>query len=35
VRVRYLDEPDLRAVDPDLSSFRNLNTPDELAALGG
>jgi molybdenum cofactor guanylyltransferase len=35
VRVRYLDEPDLRAVDPDLSSFRNLNTPDEFAALGG
>jgi molybdopterin-guanine dinucleotide biosynthesis protein A len=31
VRVRYLDEPELRAVDPDLRSFRNLNTPDELA----
>lgn len=33
VRVRYLDEPALRAVDPDLRSFRNLNTPDELAQV--
>jgi molybdopterin-guanine dinucleotide biosynthesis protein A len=34
VRVRYLDEPELRAVDPDLRSFRNLNTPEEVATLG-
>ncbi|GAC1484922.1 MAG: molybdenum cofactor guanylyltransferase [Candidatus Dormibacteria bacterium] len=25
--VRYLDEADLRSVDPGLTSFRNLNTP--------
>ncbi len=33
VHVRYLDEVALRAVDPDLLSFRNVNTPEELAAL--
>lgn len=32
VRVRALDEADLRAVDPDLVSFTNVNTPEELAA---
>ena len=26
-RVRYLDEAELRPVDPELASFRNLNTP--------
>jgi molybdopterin-guanine dinucleotide biosynthesis protein A len=31
VRVRYIDEPELRQSDPTLQSFRNLNTPDELA----
>ena len=31
VRVRYVDEPELRQSDPTLQSFRNLNTPDELA----
>ena len=31
VRVRYVDEPELRLVDPLLASFRNLNTPAELA----
>jgi molybdopterin-guanine dinucleotide biosynthesis protein A len=35
VRVRYVDEPELRQVDPTLHSFRNLNTPDELAQAGG
>jgi molybdopterin-guanine dinucleotide biosynthesis protein A len=34
VRVRYLDEPALRQVDPTLRSFRNLNTPDDLAQAG-
>ncbi len=29
IRVRYLDAVDLRRVDPELRSFRNLNTPDE------
>ena len=29
VRVRYLDGAELRRVDPELRSFRNLNTPDE------
>lgn len=31
VRVRTLDEPWLRQYDPDLRSFDNLNTPEELA----
>jgi molybdopterin-guanine dinucleotide biosynthesis protein A len=33
VRVQYLDEPELRRHDPTLASFRNLNTPDEVAGL--
>ena len=32
VRVRSLDEADLRAVDPGLRAFTNVNTPEELAA---
>jgi molybdopterin-guanine dinucleotide biosynthesis protein A len=28
VRVRYVDEPELRTIDPDLCSFRNVNTPE-------
>ena len=28
--VAWLDEPAIRAVDPHLASFRNLNRPDEL-----
>jgi molybdopterin-guanine dinucleotide biosynthesis protein A len=32
VRVRALDEAELRRVDPDLQSFTNVNTPEELAA---
>jgi molybdenum cofactor guanylyltransferase len=32
VRVRYLDELWLRRYDPELRSFDNLNTPEELAA---
>lgn len=28
-RVRYLDGEELRAADPDLRSFRNLNTPED------
>lgn len=35
VRVRTLDEAELRAVDPDLRSFTNVNTPEELAAARG
>ena len=31
VRVLAIDEPELRAVDPDLRSFTNVNTPEELA----
>ena len=30
-RVRYVEEALLRQVDPDLRSFLNINTPDELA----
>jgi molybdopterin-guanine dinucleotide biosynthesis protein A len=32
VRVREVGEDELRALDPDLRSFTNLNTPEELAA---
>ena len=31
----WLDEPALRAVDPDLRSFTNVNTPDELRRARG
>lgn len=31
--VHWLDEPALRALDPDLTSFENLNTPEDLARL--
>ncbi|MCY4145055.1 MAG: molybdenum cofactor guanylyltransferase [Chloroflexi bacterium] len=31
VRVRYLDEADYAAIDPQAQSFTNLNTPSELA----
>jgi len=33
VRVRAIEEPELRAADPDLRSFTNVNTPEELAAI--
>lgn len=32
VRVRYVDADELRRVDPELRSFRNLNTPEEYRA---
>lgn len=32
VRIRALEEHDLRPVDPELRSFTNVNTPEELAA---
>src|SRR5688572_20741805 len=32
VRVREIPEADLRALDPDLRSLTNVNTPEELAA---
>lgn len=32
VRVREVDEADLRALDPELRSLTNVNTPEELAA---
>lgn len=32
VRVRYVDPAELAALDPRLSSFRNLNTPEEWLA---
>lgn len=35
LRVRTLDEAEVRAVDPDLVSVTNVNTPEELAALRG
>jgi molybdopterin-guanine dinucleotide biosynthesis protein A len=33
-RVRSIDEAQLRAVDPQLRSFMNINTPEELTHLG-
>jgi molybdopterin-guanine dinucleotide biosynthesis protein A len=33
VRLRIIGEDELRAVDPDLRSFTNVNTPEELAAV--
>ena len=35
VRVAWLDEPGLRAVDPGLRSFTNVNTPEELRRARG
>lgn len=35
VRVAEVGEADLRAVDPELRAFTNVNTPEELAALLG
>lgn len=35
VRLRVVEEAELRAVDPELRSFTNLNTPEELAAARG
>jgi molybdopterin-guanine dinucleotide biosynthesis protein A len=32
VRVLAIEEPDLRAVDPTLRAFTNVNTPEELAS---
>ncbi len=29
IRVRYVDEPELRLIDPDLRSFFNVNTPED------
>jgi molybdopterin-guanine dinucleotide biosynthesis protein A len=31
--VHWLDEPALRIADPDLASFENVNTPEDLARL--
>ncbi len=31
VKTRYVEDAELRAIDPDLRSFVNVNTPDELA----
>lgn len=33
VRVRYVEEDELRQVDADLESFTNVNTPQEWAAI--
>jgi len=33
VRLREVGEADLRAIDPELRAFTNVNTPEELAAL--
>jgi molybdopterin-guanine dinucleotide biosynthesis protein A len=33
VSTRYVEEADLRQIDPELHSFLNINTPDDLARL--
>lgn len=33
VRVRYVEEDELREVDPNLASFTNVNTPQEWSAI--
>jgi molybdopterin-guanine dinucleotide biosynthesis protein A len=33
VRVRWLTEAELRPVDPDLDSLRNINTPEDYASV--
>lgn len=33
VRVRFIEEAAVRAIDPGLRSFINVNTPEELAAI--
>jgi molybdopterin-guanine dinucleotide biosynthesis protein A len=33
-RVRYLEEAQLRKVDPELRSFINVNTPEEWKQYG-
>jgi molybdopterin-guanine dinucleotide biosynthesis protein A len=35
IATTWLDEPALRAVDPDLRSFTNVNTPDDLRRARG
>jgi molybdopterin-guanine dinucleotide biosynthesis protein A len=35
VRVKAIEEPELRAVDPTLRAFTNVNTPEELASALG
>jgi molybdopterin-guanine dinucleotide biosynthesis protein A len=34
ISVRFIEGEELRRYDPDLSAFRNVNTPEEWAALG-
>ena len=33
IRVRYLDEHELRAFDPELRSFLNVNRPEDLLKI--
>lgn len=33
IRTRIIDEPELRTIDPELESLRNMNTPEEYEAL--
>jgi molybdopterin-guanine dinucleotide biosynthesis protein A len=33
LRVRYVSDAEIRAFDPDLQSFTNANTPEDMAAI--
>ena len=33
IRVRYLEEEDIRKIDPDLKSFLNINRPEDLERI--
>lgn len=35
IRVRYVDEEEIRSVDRELKSFLNINRPEDLGAAGG
>ena len=34
IRVRYIEEEDIRKIDPDLKSFFNINRPEDLERIG-
>jgi len=33
IRVRYMEEEEIRKIDPDLKSFFNINRPEDLERI--